>query len=383
MLKRFLILLATLTLVSSFLSCPAWAVGRFSDVCENDWFTKALGEGAEAGIIGGYPDGTFRPDRKISSAEFIRIISRGKKSDPRSLEHWAAGYYYKGLEQDWYTSADIGAAQLDRPIARKYIALIYSNILAKSKLEPPKIPSATFPDIEPESPFEYPIARCAAFGVLSGYRDGAFRPEAFVSRAEAISSAVRFIKLLDEGKISKDDTDSEDPKGDGEREDTEEPAVFAPLPTEIPSLLREILETSRFCENGGKPYFTYSMPDIPRGFHLSVRAHVYGKTDVGTPTLFFYMSDEGHMSDPQRYDPSAKTVKEYISTNTLSDKSLHIYISIYPERTEECKNPIVGRYALRRGFDGAEELYAVFIPQKGSNSFEKLNCPKGKYFILR
>ena len=47
---------------------------RFSDVSENHWAYKYVEAAAKAGFISGYPDGTFLPDRNVSYDEAITMI---------------------------------------------------------------------------------------------------------------------------------------------------------------------------------------------------------------------------------------------------------------------------------------------------------------------
>ena len=46
----------------------------FSDVKADAWYYDAVMELADEGILKGYQDGTFRPDRKITRAEFAAVL---------------------------------------------------------------------------------------------------------------------------------------------------------------------------------------------------------------------------------------------------------------------------------------------------------------------
>ena len=48
----------------------------FADVSDNHWASNAIKACADAGYINGYEDGSFRPDKNISRAEFVVIINR-------------------------------------------------------------------------------------------------------------------------------------------------------------------------------------------------------------------------------------------------------------------------------------------------------------------
>lgn len=48
--------------------------GCFSDTPAQEWYSKYVCLAKEKGIIGGYPDGTFQPDRNINQAEALKIL---------------------------------------------------------------------------------------------------------------------------------------------------------------------------------------------------------------------------------------------------------------------------------------------------------------------
>lgn len=49
---------------------------KFSDVNEKDWFCESVDIAASNDITGGYPDGTFKPNNHISRAEIASLIAR-------------------------------------------------------------------------------------------------------------------------------------------------------------------------------------------------------------------------------------------------------------------------------------------------------------------
>ena len=47
----------------------------FTDVINGQWYTQYVMSAAQYGIINGYPDKSFRPDKGINTAEFLKMIS--------------------------------------------------------------------------------------------------------------------------------------------------------------------------------------------------------------------------------------------------------------------------------------------------------------------
>ena len=68
---RFWILFFTLLFCFAI---PAQAA--FSDVRNTDWFAADISTMTEAGVLSGYPDGTFRPNDTITAAQFVSIVAR-------------------------------------------------------------------------------------------------------------------------------------------------------------------------------------------------------------------------------------------------------------------------------------------------------------------
>ena len=71
----------------------------YSDVSEDDWYNNAVSTLTNAGIIDGYEDGTFKPNGNITRAEFATIAVRffeatyeGENLFPDIDGHWAQDY---------------------------------------------------------------------------------------------------------------------------------------------------------------------------------------------------------------------------------------------------------------------------------------------------
>lgn len=46
----------------------------FSDIFKSQWYFPYLKKGAEIGVVGGYPDGTFRPTNVVNRAESFKMV---------------------------------------------------------------------------------------------------------------------------------------------------------------------------------------------------------------------------------------------------------------------------------------------------------------------
>lgn len=50
--------------------------GKFSDVLEGQWYVKFIVKASDLGIIDGYPDGQFRPQNTVNTAEFLKMLTK-------------------------------------------------------------------------------------------------------------------------------------------------------------------------------------------------------------------------------------------------------------------------------------------------------------------
>lgn len=114
------------------MAAPEGATWRFLDTPPGTWYNTAVCTLALEGIVNGYEDGSFRPEHMVTRAEFVTMALRlagispsgaGRRFRDVSQTHWAAGY----------------------------------------------------------------IQAAAGSGLILGYSDGTFRPNQYITRAEAVT----------------------------------------------------------------------------------------------------------------------------------------------------------------------------------------------------
>lgn len=76
--NKFLSVIIALSLICSCMAVSAFAESAFPDVLspDHDWAAEQIAEMTDLGIIKGYTDGTFKPDRAISKIEALILFSR-------------------------------------------------------------------------------------------------------------------------------------------------------------------------------------------------------------------------------------------------------------------------------------------------------------------
>ena len=148
----------------------------------------------------GYSDSTVRPSANISRAEVATIFFRLLKSDIRDGNLTADNEFSDVSDGQWHNKAVSTMAKLgivkgrradrfdpDASITRAEFAAICARFNTK-----PVENSGSFSDISGHWA-ENEIERAAAFGWISGYPDGTFRPDARITRAEAMTMINRVL----------------------------------------------------------------------------------------------------------------------------------------------------------------------------------------------
>lgn len=93
----------------------------FSDVPENAWYYDAVIGSIKYGWIGGYPDGTFRPDNTITRAEVTAIVNRmlGRSGDESYiLDHADSLTQFNDLTERHWAYCDIMEAANEHEYAK-------------------------------------------------------------------------------------------------------------------------------------------------------------------------------------------------------------------------------------------------------------------------
>lgn len=85
--------------------------GLFADITGDEWFADVVAAAAERGLLGGYPDGTVRPNATITRAEACAVVNRtlDRRPDAKHLlpagemrvwpDNPADGWYYADMQE--------------------------------------------------------------------------------------------------------------------------------------------------------------------------------------------------------------------------------------------------------------------------------------------
>ena len=111
----------------------------FSDVPKNSntsWYYDCVARLVSNKIVGGYPDGTFKPNGSVTNAEALKLImlAAGYPSQPNAEANgvpgmWAANYLNAAINAGIVSSSEMKTSDLNKAINRNTIASITAKAL--------------------------------------------------------------------------------------------------------------------------------------------------------------------------------------------------------------------------------------------------------------
>lgn len=131
----------------------------YTDVNAGDWFNNAISTLSNAGIVTGYNDGTFRPNQPITRGEMAKIIanfanlSKGGKTFTDLSGHWSKTYVELAAGNGWIAGYPDGSFRPDQKITRAETVTMINRVLERVPAKELRLLSRsimlTFPDNNP------------------------------------------------------------------------------------------------------------------------------------------------------------------------------------------------------------------------------------------
>lgn len=165
-----------------------------SDI-KGHWAEPYINQMITAGVAGGYPDGTFKPDAQISRSEFVTLLVKTFKLEVKTgkifddtANSWAKDYISTATAYGitaGYNDSIFGA---NDPITREQMAVM----LVKAGQYQLAGEGKAFADGNQISLWARDaISIATQQQIMSGYDDNTFRPQNNASRAEAVTVLAR------------------------------------------------------------------------------------------------------------------------------------------------------------------------------------------------
>ena len=226
-------LLAAVLMVPAGLAAPVSGEKGLSDL-EGHWAQKEVEAAVESGWVDGYPDGSFKPEKSITRAEFTKMLLDAihltpdsetvawMKAHAKMKDIWGRPTAYTPKLYDmsghWLTSQGWLDAALysgmvvpddyngknfrpEKAIARYEIALMTDRALGL--VYPASQPvEGELPFTDKEEILDWMkgyVNESVKAGVLKGYPDGSFQPNKTSTRAEAVVMIQRMLEKMEEG----------------------------------------------------------------------------------------------------------------------------------------------------------------------------------------
>jgi|GEM_PF-3049589 len=192
--KKIVSLIVILIIAQSI----TYSATTFHDVNSNAWFKVDLEYCVNKELINGYSDGSFKPDKEISKAEFITVVIASvfeKEENGPTL--WYSQSYNKALK---HNLIDVAFYQSDAnaPISREEMAVVISKVLEISDVTLDESKSnegiEDYNAITKEN--QTAVMNTYKSGIISGFPDGTFRPNETLKRSQ-LSKVTALMHKLD------------------------------------------------------------------------------------------------------------------------------------------------------------------------------------------
>lgn len=141
--KKYLAMAITASVAAIFVP-PVLAEENFIDVAKDAFYESAVIALVTKEVIGGYPDGTFKPEKLVTRAEAAKMIAFD----------------------------------------------LQLNFIDHQQTSP------TFKDVQKDDWYYQPVTALTNAGIIDGYQDGTFKPNQAITRAELAFLLVRAYSLL-------------------------------------------------------------------------------------------------------------------------------------------------------------------------------------------
>jgi hypothetical protein len=163
------------------------SAGSYSDIEQSDWFYANVDDLISKDIVNGYSDGTFKPKKNITRAEFCKVLMTALGESPSlatssysdTKSHWARGYIEAAKELNIASGYPNGDFRPESNITRAEIAKMIATAQGFSTTDT----ASGFSDCKGYWADQY-IAVLKSSSIITGYQDETFRPLNYATRAE-------------------------------------------------------------------------------------------------------------------------------------------------------------------------------------------------------
>ncbi len=133
----------------------ASGTGGFSDTLAGEWYAKYLLKAKELKIVGGYPDGTFKPTQTVNLVENLKMLINTKSIDLTNVtvtenpyadamkDQWYAPFVEYAKTTKWITADGNNMIYPSQGMTRGKLAQLMYNAMHTTSPEPSPTPNPT------------------------------------------------------------------------------------------------------------------------------------------------------------------------------------------------------------------------------------------------
>lgn len=189
--KRFVSIVLAIAMILTMVPFAAFADETTASDLDGHWAENVITEWMDYGIINGYEDGTIRPNNKITRAEMTAMLDRVMDYQTK------ADNTFSDLGDSWYTDVILkanaagvisgypdGTVKPDATITRQEAVAMFSRVLS---LDTKNAPEATFTDNADVADWAKDAVNAMAAADYIHGSDGQFRPNDGITRAEVVT----------------------------------------------------------------------------------------------------------------------------------------------------------------------------------------------------
>lgn len=171
---------------------------EFNDCKSGHWSYSYVKDLKNKGILSGYSDGNFYPDRTVTREEFIKmaVLASGLYSDGLDCGfgdtlkgEWYYSFISSAAANNIVSGDENGLFGIGREISREDVAVIVYRIINRLSPDAEKNEDLSLPEFsDAEDISDYAAEGVSALKnmqILNGFEDGSFKPLNSLTRAEA------------------------------------------------------------------------------------------------------------------------------------------------------------------------------------------------------
>ena len=195
--------------------CFSASAVSFTDV-EEHWAKEQILEYAEKGIVNGYPDGTFMPDKPVTREEFCKImlnsfgmaVQASEKASFSDVSDDVWSYEFVETAKKYLPGYTDGTYLPENAASRDDVTAAIVKLMGYpvGVVTDENLALTKFSDCESIASEILPYVSLAVEkGLVTGFPEGVFKPKEGITRAEALTLVSRAVKTYEEKAFSWDD----------------------------------------------------------------------------------------------------------------------------------------------------------------------------------